>query len=220
MLKPRDGITIDLSEQGSPDWLKARVGLPTASKAGAIMMRQRNGQPYATRKNYITELALERTTGQPTEFTQSEAMRNGTEMERTAALAYEFATGNETQQTGFWHSDSYGASPDDLIVGQNGGVEYKNPLASTHYQTLQDGIIPEYYYWQIIQCMYVTGAEFWDYVSHCADFPPNAQLFIKRVNASEGKVKEDLELLHKELIQVNKEVEEQVNYIKNYKGEL
>lgn len=210
-----DSFTIDTSEQGSEEWHKARLGKLTASRAGDIMKKQRNGQPYATRKNYLTELALERITQEIPEQVESEAMRNGTELERVAALAYSFATGNETEQTGFWHNDTYGASPDDLIVGKNGGVEYKNPMASTHYQTLQDQTIPEHYYWQIIQCLLVTGRDFWDYVSHCPAFPPNSQLFIKRVTREEAK--KDIDSLAVELKKANKEIEEQVNYINNYK---
>lgn len=216
MLKPTDGTLIDTSEQGSEEWKQARLGKFTASRAGDLMKKQRNGQPYATRKNYITELALERLTGRYKELMVTDAMQEGVDSERTAALAYSFATGNDTEQTGFWFKDYYGASPDDLIVGQKGGVEYKNPMPATHLETLRTGEIPEHYYWQIIQCMYVTGAEFWDYVSHCADFPPSSQLFIKRVNIKD--VFEDIDKLSSELVLANNEVEEQVNFIKNYKG--
>jgi predicted phage-related endonuclease len=178
------------------------------------MRRQKNGQPYADRKNYICQLALERLTGKLPDQKKSEAMQNGNDMERVAALAYSFETGLQTEQTGFWYKDNVGASPDDTIVGQNGGVEYKNPLPATHYLTLRTGIIPEHYYWQIIQCMYMTGADFWDYVSHCADFPPNAQLFVKRVERSE--VLEDLKKLEAELEIAEQEVQNEINYINNY----
>lgn len=211
---PKD-VTICTDEQGSEAWLRSRLGKFTASRAGDLMKLQKNGQPYATRKNYITEIALERITQRLPEQIESEHMRNGKELERVSALAYSFETRNETEQTGFWHKDFYGASPDDLIVGQNGGVEYKNPMASTHHQTLKDGVIPEYYYWQIVQCMLLTQADFWDYVSHNPDFPVNAQLFIKRVTKDE--VQEDLGKLVVELEKANQEAEEQITFIKNYK---
>jgi predicted phage-related endonuclease len=208
-------VTIDTSEQGTEEWHKARLGKFTASRAGDLMKTQKNGKPYATRKNYITEVALERITNQVPEFTESEAMREGKERERTAALAYSFATGNETEQTGFWHTDTFGASPDDLIVNQNGGVEYKNPLASTHYQTLMDKTIPEHYYWQIIQCLLVTGRDFWDYVSFHPDFPENAQLYIERVERT--KVEKDIKRLHEELVKADQEVNELIKQVKEYK---
>lgn len=208
-------ITVDESEQGSEEWQQARLGKFTASRAGDLMKKQRNGQPYATRKNYITELALERLTGRYKEITVSEAMQNGIDMERVASLAYQFHTGSQTEQTGFWHNEIYGASPDDVIVGQNGGVEYKNPMPATHKETLETQTIPEYYYWQIVQTLLVTDADFWDYVSHCADFPENARLFIKRVTRKEAK--EDIAALAKELKLADKEVKDQVKFIANYK---
>jgi hypothetical protein len=205
--------TIDTSEQGSENWHKARIGKFTASRAGDLMKTQKNGKPYATRKNYITEVALERITNQIPEFTESEAMREGKERERTAALAYSFATGNETEQTGFWHTDTWGASPDDL-VGEDGGVEYKNPQAATHYQTLMTGEIPEHYYWQVIQCLLATERKWWDYVSFHPDFPENAQLFIKRINRAE--VEKDIVRLAKELVNASDEAENLIKQVKEY----
>jgi hypothetical protein len=207
-------MQIDTSEQGSDDWKRARLGKFTASRAGDLMKRQKNGKPYATRKNYITEIALERITGTIPENVESEAMKEGKERERTAALAYSFKTGNETEQSGFWHNDYYGASPDDL-VGNDGGVEYKNPLPATHYQTLMTGEIPEHYYWQIIQCLLATRRFWWDYVSFQPDFPENAQLYIKRIYAKD--VQDDIEKLIVELNKANQEAIELVYGINNYK---
>jgi hypothetical protein len=207
-------ITINKAEQGTPEWLQARLGKFTASRAGDLMKKQRNGQAYAARKNYITELALERLTGKSKEVMQTEAMLNGIESERVAALAYSFHTGYQTEQTGLWHNDIYGASPDDLVE-VDGGVEYKNPMPATHKETLETQEIPEHYYWQIIQCLLVTDRDWWDYVSHCSDFPVNAQLFIKRVERE--NVEQDIEALRAEILKANQEVEDQVDFIKNYK---
>lgn len=214
MLQPNDATTIDTSEQGSEDWLKARLGLFTASRAGDLMKKQKNGKPYATRQNYITEIALERITHElPDSFTSSD-MQEGIDRERTAALAYSFQTGNETEQTGFWHKGYYGASPDDLIVGQQGGVEYKNPKAGTHYLTIKSQEVPEHYYWQVLQTILVTGADFWDYVSYHPKFPGNSQLFIKRIERSQ--VEKDLRALEVELRVADQEAEELGAFIKNY----
>lgn len=209
-------VVVDESEQGSDSWLRARCGIFTASRAGDLMKKQKNGKPYATRGNYITEIALERLTHELPESFTSTDMQEGIDRERTAALAYSFHTGNETEQTGLWIKGFYGASPDDLIVGQNGGVEYKNPRANTHKETLESGNIPEHYYWQLLQNMLVTGADFWDYVSFHPAFPPNAQLFIKRIERE--NVQTDLDWLEQELIQANLEADQIVNFIENYKG--
>ncbi|MDB5422561.1 MAG: exonuclease [Brevundimonas sp.] len=215
-MQPPKGITIDLSEQGSDEWKQSRIGRFTASKAGHLMAVGRNGQPLAGRKDYVTQVALERLTGELEEFFKTPAMQEGNDRERTAALAYSFATGNETEQTGFWHTDKYGASPDDLIVGQNGGVEYKNPKAATHYITISKQEVPQYYYWQILQCLLVTGRDFWDYVSFHPKFPESAQLFIKRINRTD--VIDDLQKLQTELDKAEGEVQEIINQVQNYKN--
>lgn len=209
-------VTIDTSEQGTEAWLRARCGRFTASRASDLMMRQKNGKPYASRKDYITQIALERVTGELPEQIMSQAMLEGRERERTAALAYSFKTGNTTAQTGFWHTKTYGASPDDLIEGQNGGVEYKNPKSSTHYTTLKAGTIPEHYYWQILQNLLVTGKDFWDYVSFHPSFPENSQLFIKRIERT--AVASDLARLEEELESAEQEVQTEIKFITEYNG--
>jgi len=213
-MNPPNGVTIDTSEQGSDEWRAKRCGKFTASKAGDLMAVGKNGQPLAGRKDYVTQIALERITGELEEFFKSAAMQEGTDRERTAALAYSFQTGNETEQTGFWHNDKYGASPDDLIIGQNGGVEYKNPKAATHYQTIVKQEVPPYYYWQILQCLLVTNRDFWDYVSYHPKFPPSAQLFIKRI--SRVRVQNDLDKLQSELAKAELEVQEIIDQVNGY----
>ena len=202
--------TIDLSEQGSPEWLQVRLGKFTASKAGELMCKQKNGSYKAGRSNYITEIALERITGESVEVFKSHAMLDGTERERTASLAYQFKTGLETTQTGFWHFENYGASPDDL-VGEEGGVEYKNPKAATHLATLRSKEIPEYYYWQVVQNLLVTGRDWWDFVSYHPSFPENSQLFIRRVTKSEAQ--DDLKLLSDEIEAAEEEVKKIISFI-------
>lgn len=206
---------IDDSPQGSEEWIQSRLGKFTASKAGDLMLRQKNGKPLAARANYIIDVTLERLTGEAPEFYQSDAMREGTERERTAALAYSFQTGNETEQTGFWHYEYYGASPDDLVIGKKRGVEYKNPKPATHYDTLMKKEIPPYYYWQIIQNLLVTGYDEWDYVSYHPKFPPEAQLFIKTVYRSDAQA--DIDWLKAELEQAEAEVQLNIETLTNYK---
>lgn len=209
-------VTIDTSEQGSDEWKQARIGKFTASRAGDLMKRQRNGLPYASRKDYIIEVTLERLTGDYEDKGTSAYMQEGVDRERTASLAYEFETGNTTEQIGFLYDGFIGASPDDLLVGEQGGVEYKNPKAATHFTTLKMGTIPEHYYWQILQNMLVTQADFWDYVSYHPSFPDKSQLFIKRVKRED--VLEDLEKLKTELSKANAEVEQEIAFIQNYEA--
>ena len=211
----QSNVQIDLSEQGSEEWLRARLGKFTASRAADLMCRQKNGKPYASRKDYITQIALERVTGELPEQISSAAMLEGKEREKQSKLAYEFQTGAEIEDTGLWYAEYYGASPDGLL-GDDGGVEFKNPKSSTHYTTLKTGEIPEYYYWQILQNLLVTGREYWDYISYHPSFPINSQLFIKRTHRED--VLDDLDKLGDELAKANIEAEQEVQFINEYKG--
>lgn len=208
-------VRINNAEQGSEEWHRARAGVFTASRAGDLMARQKNGKPYASRKDYITQIALERVTGELPEQITSAAMQEGIEREKQSKLAYEFKTGRELEDTGLWYADFFGASPDALIVGENGGVEFKNPKSSTHYKTLKTGIVPETYYWQVLQNLLVTGKDFWDYVSYHPSFPLNSQLFIKTIKRED--VKDDIANLVLELSKANEEANEEVTFINEYK---
>ena len=210
------GVVIDESEQGSREWLAARAPIFTASEVWKLMCKQKNGTPYAARKDYITEIALSRITGEAPQSYSSSDMAEGTAREPVARFAYEIATGKDVETTGLWHNDIYGASPDGL-VGDDGGVELKNPKPATHYKTLQTEKVPETYYWQVMQNLLVTNRNWWEYVSYHPSFPEHAQMFRKRFNRID--VAEDLAKLEKELVIANAEVEELVKSINNYRGQ-
>ena len=59
----------------SPEWVKARIGCWTASRAGDFMDMRKDGAPGARRLNYIAEIAMERLLGIPAEHFVSKAMR-------------------------------------------------------------------------------------------------------------------------------------------------
>src|SRR5690606_11895332 len=93
-------------EQGSQDWLLARCGRFTASRADKLMAKLRDGRPAASRAELRTILAIERLTGQPVETYQNEAMRRGAELEAEARDAYSFSTGTAVIEVGFITADA------------------------------------------------------------------------------------------------------------------
>lgn len=218
MLQPQNNVILDSSEQGTDEWLLARLGKFTASRAGDMMLTQKNGKWYAKRYDYVTQVALERITGKAPEPINAPILVYGREMEATAALAYEFKTGNITRETGFWHfrDKNIGASPDRLLVESPGIVEIKNLQPKTHLQVLQAQEVPEFYYWQVIQQMLVTGAQFADFVSHQPLFPEASRLFIKTIERE--AVKSDIDRLLQALLDAEEEVITQVKFIERYKA--
>jgi putative phage-type endonuclease len=208
--------TLVNAEQRSDEWFKARLGKATASRFNDVMARTRNGYG-AQRKNYMAELVTQRLTGNIPETFTSAAMQWGTDNEPLARLAYQLETGNEATETGFWVHEIIpaGASPDGF-VNDNGLLEIKCPNSATHLETLQKKELPYQYKAQVQGQLWITEKEWCDFVSFDPRLPENAQMIVIRIERDEAYIKE----LEDELVQFLTEVDEQVEFVKNYKGEL
>jgi len=172
--------TIDCA-QGTTEWHAARAGVCTASRFADVMAKVKSGEA-AGRRNYRVDLVVETLTGRPLDGFTNAAMRQGIEREPMARLAYETETGLSVEQVGFLMHDSLraGASPDGLI-GAAGGLEIKCPERSAHLTYLKQTAEPPEYTWQIQGGMWITGREWWDFVSWNPDFPEGLQLIVRRI---------------------------------------
>ena len=149
-------------EQGSDEWLAARLGRPSASMFSKLITTK--GKPSTQAGGYINKLAGERLSGESEAFYTNEHMVRGTELEPEAREAYEFISGNDVLEVGFVVDPSfeYGCSPDGLI-GTDGGIEIKCPAATTMMKYYQDNEeLVKAYYQQIQGCMWVTKRDWWD----------------------------------------------------------
>ena len=152
-------------EQGSQEWLQSRLGKPTASNFGKLITP--TGRPSTSAEGYINELIAQRITGELPEFYTNAAMERGNELEPAAKALYEFINGVEVVEVGLCLHDEFecGASP-DALVGDDGGLEVKCPLPHTHVAYLRDGKVPSKYIPQIQGCLWITGREWWDFMSY------------------------------------------------------
>lgn len=193
--------------QGSPEWLAARCGVASASRFGAVMATIKTGEA-AERRNYKTDLVVERLTGRPLDGFTTAAMKQGIEREPFARMAYEAHTGEIVQEVGFCRLEDMdaGASPDGLI-GESGGLEIKCPERSAHLRYLQQDMEPPEYTWQIQGGMWVTGRAWWDFVSYNPDFPDHLQLIVRRIQRNEEAIKKLAAEVRKFLDEVSAEVE-------------
>jgi len=116
-------------QQGSTEWLRARLGVATASRASDALSVLKSGAPSKARMDYAIELAFERVSGSVLEKVVTVAMSRGSELEPDARAAYEARTGVLVDQMGFALHDTLqaGASPDGLI-GADGLLEIKCPF--------------------------------------------------------------------------------------------
>lgn len=174
--------------QGTPEWLKARAGVFTASCFGDLMAMTKSG-PSTSRARLITKLAIERITGEAQSTFQNDAMRRGNDLEPFARAAYEAETGLLVQTVGLALHDVHpfiGASMDGLVG--DGLVEFKCPDSQDkHVSNLRDGSHAVEYAWQIHGQLLVAGPKYlWtDVVSFDPRFPDGLQLAIKRVMRDE-----------------------------------
>lgn len=170
--------------QRSPEWHALRIGKLCGSRASDMIATRRDSKPSASRTNLLMQLVLERVTGKSQERTfQSQAMLDGIEREADAAAAYEVRTGKILQPVGFVSLDGHlaGCSPDGEVNDFEGLIEVKCPIAATHYEFLETGLIPNDYLTQITHNLWVTGAQWCDYVSFHPDFPAHLRIQISRV---------------------------------------
>jgi len=178
-------------QQGSQEWLQARCGRVGASRVADIIAKTKTGWG-ASRATYMGQLIAERLTGVPMETYTNAAMQWGTEKEPEARATYEFLTDRAVMQCGFiLHPDieMAGASPDSF-VGDDGLLECKCPLTSTHIETLLDGRIPGKYEAQMNWQLAVTGRLWVDWVSFDPRMPAHMSIFIKRFYRNDNEIAE------------------------------
>lgn len=198
-------------DQRTPEWHAVRVGMFTASCAGDMLATIKSGEA-AARRDLRTRLALERITGQSQEngFVSAD-MQRGTEMEPAALAAYESLTGNMVRTVGFVRHDSLraGYSPDGVIDDFVGLLELKCPKSATHLGYIEGKALPKDYAGQIMHALWITGAQWVDFVSFDDRFPPALQLFHVRVERDEKAVKA-YELM---AVQFLREIDEKVEAV-------
>jgi hypothetical protein len=156
--------------QGFPEWVAARLGIPTASRFDSIMTTKTRKLSSAS-TGYMGELLAERLFGHPVKVPESGFMLRGSEMEKSAVAAYEFERGVDVQEVGLCLRDDRraGASPDRL-VGDDGGLEIKCLAAHNHVLALL-GLLDDDYLPQCQGQMWVTGRAWVDLMFYNPDLP-------------------------------------------------
>jgi hypothetical protein len=165
----------------------------------------------ASRRNLRIRLVLERLTGRSLERDYvSQAMQDGIDREADAVGLYEALTGRLLNTTGFLAHDTLmaGTSPDGYVGDFDGVVEAKCPMPATHLDYLRTGIIPSDYQKQITHHLWITGAQWCDWLSYQPDFPEPLQVKMVRVLRDEAQMKAYELLVRMFLAEVDKEYAE------------
>jgi hypothetical protein len=120
--------------QGSPEWFKLRIGIPTASEFDKIITPAR-GELSKSWKPYAARLIWEKLINTTTQSLEGiKHVEEGKRLEPFAVRQFEIVNDVETRKIGFVTTDDglIGASPDRFIVGQPRCVEIKCPTGPVH----------------------------------------------------------------------------------------
>ena len=199
-------IIIDTFEQYSPEWYTACAGNVGASSIDKILTS--TGARSKQREEFLWQLAGEKITGKQEETFQSTAMKNGKDREAGARALFEMLHNVEVKQCALVYKNEWKlchCSPDGLI-GDDRGIEIKNPMMKTHIKYLLNNTLPTEYLLQIQMSLYVTERETWFFMSAYDGLPP----LIIEVQRNEKLI----EIIDKEINEFNQELLTLVEKIK------
>lgn len=193
-------------EQRTPEWRRARIGIPTASNFWKIITA--SGAPSDSACGYLCRLVGERVFGRSLEEPAfGKWIEHGIMWEDRAAIAWEELTGKKAEFAGLVMSENglWGCSPDRLVAGENAAVEIKCPSPSKHIEYMLYG--PGKDYKQQVQGQMLVGG--YDHVYFFSYFPgmPSVSRKIKRNNDFILK-------LRGALTEFSKQIDEQVEEFK------
>lgn len=190
-------------QQGSPEWDDIRLGRITGSGVSALMSDPRSkaakevGELSDSANKYILDKVSECYLGYGAEKYDLKQFEWGHTYEPEARTYYEVDKGVIAIEVGFAeYTDYIGVSPDSL-VGDDGGLEIKCPYNnSVHLKYLEikdaDDLMKteKGYYWQIVMAMWVTGRQWWDFVSYDPRMSGKFRFHCIRVERDEEQIKE------------------------------
>jgi hypothetical protein len=184
--------TIIECDQRSEDWFAARAGRLTGSVAADAMRTIKSGAFSTSRRDLRVRLALERITGKPQEdaFTTA-AVQHGIDNEGGALARYEAESGEILERVGFLaHNELLaGCSLDSFVCGRKGIVEGKAPKSATHMEYLRTREIPTDYRWQCLHNIWVSEADYCDFISYDPRFPDDLQYLCVRLNRDQKEIR-------------------------------
>ncbi|MBI1682338.1 lambda exonuclease family protein [Caulobacter hibisci] len=194
-------------DQGTPEWLEARRGLPTASMFKDIMSPGRGAAPSKQRRTYMLKLAAEIISGEPTEGFSTVHTERGHEQEAEAREWYAFKHDVDPQQVGLIVNGVAGYSPDSLI-GAPGALEIKTKLGFMAIDAiLNDEFLDEHK----PQCqggLWVAKREWIDLTVWSRGIPP----FVKRAERDEVYIVK----LERAVVEFTEELAEMVAKVRAY----
>lgn len=173
-------IRLDM-EQGSPEWIAARIGLPTSSQFHRILT-PKTGKLSSGSHSYMCELLAEWMLKSSLDSTLTDFMQRGTDLEDQAVKFYELQRETDTDKVGMLMLTDDNNAPitacsPDRLVGEDGGLEIKCPSAAVHVANLLE--MTEKFNAQVQGALWISGREWWDLLSYHPELPPALNRFYR-----------------------------------------
>jgi hypothetical protein len=200
-------------EQNKPEWDLLRVGKITSSALAKVMANYGKafGEPA---KKYASEIALGQITGKvPASGGYSNShMERGHEEEHLAISEYENRYFSAVTNGGFYEVDDEGCSPDGL-VGDDGMIEVKSAIPSMHFARVRKQSFDPAYKWQYIDSLKISGRDWLDFISYCADYPEGKRIYVYRLLRADFS--DEFEMIDTRLAEFREVIEEAKEIILN-----
>lgn len=165
--------------QGSDEWLRARLGILSASEVKLILTPTLKIANNDKTRAHVFELLFQRISGHVEPSYISDAMLRGKEEEIHARDEYHKHLA-PVEEVGFIVNDKWGFpigySPDGL-VGDDGLIEVKSRCGKYQVQTIAEDAVPDEFMLQLQTGLLVSERKWIDFVSYCGGLP----MFVKRV---------------------------------------
>lgn len=202
--------------QRTDEWYRHRLGKVTASNVSKVLAKTKSG-PAAIRSDYMTELLIERLTGEPASSYVNAAMQWGIDQEARARAVFSLEEGLHVEQTGLVDHPTikmFGASPDGL-VGDDGVLEIKCPNSATHWDTLSRGVSANKYKPQIMAQLSCTGRKIAHFVSFDPRYPAELMYFHATIERDDKYIAD----MEKQIVQFLGELDEMEKHANQLKKE-
>lgn len=181
-------------QQNSAEWLRVRMGIPTASSFATVMAKGEG----KTRRAYLYKLAGEIITDEPAEDFQSAAMERGKVNEDEARKHFVLMTDIELIRVGFVKNGKMGWSPDSLI-GNDGALEIKNNAPHVLIERLLKGECPPEHKAQLQGGLLVGEREWTELYCYWRKMPPlrllitRDELYLKNLKGEIDRFNDELD---------------------------
>lgn len=162
-------------EQGSPEWLAVRLGIPTASGIDVLMVDGKGEGGFGTGAfTYMDRLIGERITGAEAEPWRGNASsERGHRLEPEVRDLYALRRGIEpsaVEHAAIILNHGIGYSPDGMIGG-DGLIEVKTKLPEKLVSVIVDGVVPKDHVAQCQAGLWVSEREWIDFIGYWQGMP-------------------------------------------------